>query len=561
MKKLFLTSGIILCMACPAFAATDITPAGTGADCTYTYLDSYTGPVNYEAKWTAVNYAINFAKGQAGSHTDANYITGSTASVSPVTFDDTSITLTSNGFSARGYHFDHWSSPVNLETGASSSTNYNNGATLTGYGYEGSPTLTAQWAANTYTVSYAAGTHGSGSSTDTNGATFDTNYTIKGMGTGSGQSGVTPDTGYHFVKWTGSSTDVGYSAPANGYTETQTITPYTIDGPLTLTAQFAPDTFTVTYNAGAHGSGSYIHTNGATYDANYTVPAAARSAITVDAGYTFTGWNTETGETEPNFPGASETPWTRTSGLSVYAAYTANKYNISYATGTAGARTTGFSGTMSNTSATYDSSVTLRSNAFSIPGYDFAGWTSTVNLETGATANTSYANGATIDPYKVAGDSTLTATWTPKNYQITFNCGTKPSGASTNIVSGTAISAISVTYDATYAAFTSTVPTAAQCKLDGYHFKEWSCTNSITSAGGTYTVAGNTVCSAVWEANTINLTWYNDSSANNGTAITLPSGSNAGSCTYDGTLNLPAQPEKNGYTFNGWTVRSTSSNN
>lgn len=486
MKKLFLTSGIILCMACPAFAATDITPAGTGADCTYTYLDSYTGPVNYEAKWTAVNYAINFAKGQAGSHTDANYITGSTASVSPVTFDDTSITLTSNGFSARGYHFDHWSSPVNLETGASSSTNYNNGATLTGYGYEGSPTLTAQWAANTYTVSYVAGTHGSGSSTDTNGATFDTNYTIKGMGTGSGQSGVTPDTGYHFVKWTGSSTDVDYSAPANGYTETQTITPYTIDGPLTLTAQFAPDSFTVTYNKGDHAAANvnnFTDTDGATYDADYTARTFSDATnnggagMTAADGYTFRGWSTVEHPTVTENAGVytvsnawtGETPWKRTADLTVYAAYTAN------------------------------------------------------------------------------------------SYQITFTCGTKPSGATSNITQGgNAGSAVSVTYASAYSALPAT---AGTCELPGYHFNGWSCGNGISASGGTYNVAGNTECAATWTPNTINLTWYNDSSTNNGTAITLPQGSNAGSCTYDGTLNLPAQPEKNGYTFNGWTVRSTSSNN
>lgn len=586
MKKLFLTSGVILCMACPAMATPTDIPANGSAQCTYTYLDDYTGPVSFEAKWNAVNYTISFAKGQAGSHTDASYITGSTNSVSPVTFDDTSITLTSNGFSARGYHFDHWSSNVNLETGVSSQTDYNDGATLETYQYAGSPTLTAQWAANTYTVSYAAGAHGSGSSTHTNGATFDANYTIKGMGSGSGQSGVTPDTGYHFVKWTGSSTDTNYSAPANGYTETQTITPYTIDGPLTLTAQFAPDTS-----------------------------------------------------------------------------------HISYATGTAGSRTTGFSGTMADTDATYDASVTLRTNAFSIAGYDFAGWTSTVNLASGATAASTYDDGETINPYKVASNVTLTATWTPLHYSVIYNPGAHGTGGTTdsyNSVSGTGgatydanytaltQSAASVTanpgytfkgwntntgqttanwsgetpwtrtstltvyaaytanpYTITYncgspksgsnsapaaqtptvaAAYTSfnmdgayTLAPASTCSMNGYTFKGWSCPNlpeptsnnhtvsytdySGTSASawapeatGTYSYAGNITCTAMWQQNNITLTWYPDTVANGGTTPMSASavGSSAGSCNYDGTLNLPTtNPSKNGYTFNGWHVRST----
>ena len=44
MKKLFLTSGLIICMACPAFASTDITPGKTeGEDCTDTYLGTGAG--------------------------------------------------------------------------------------------------------------------------------------------------------------------------------------------------------------------------------------------------------------------------------------------------------------------------------------------------------------------------------------------------------------------------------------------------------------------------------------------------------------------------------------
>ena len=50
-----------------------------------------------------------------------------------------------------------------------------------------------------------------------------------------------------------------------------------------------------------------------------------------------------------------------------------------------------------------------------------------------------------------------------------------------------------------------------------------------------------------WEPNTINLNWYNGDEK-------LTVANNAQSCVYDGTLTVPAQPTKPGYTFNGWKV-------
>ena len=51
-----------------------------------------------------------------------------------------------------------------------------------------------------------------------------------------------------------------------------------------------------------------------------------------------------------------------------------------------------------------------------------------------------------------------------------------------------------------------------------------------------------------WEANTINLHWYNGN-----TELTVPSESQ--SCVYDGALIPPPPPAREGYTFRGWRVR------
>ena len=50
---------------------------------------------------------------------------------------------------------------------------------------------------------------------------------------------------------------------------------------------------------------------------------------------------------------------------------------------------------------------------------------------------------------------------------------------------------------------------------------------------------------ANWNANTININWYNGD-----TKIT------SNTCTYDGTITLPTEPTKPGYTFAGWKLRA-----
>ena len=47
-----------------------------------------------------------------------------------------------------------------------------------------------------------------------------------------------------------------------------------------------------------------------------------------------------------------------------------------------------------------------------------------------------------------------------------------------------------------------------------------------------------------WEPNTIGLKWYNGDQQISGQT----------SCVYDGTITVPPQPTKFGYTFNGWKV-------
>ena len=70
-------------------------------------------------------------------------------------------------------------------------------------------------------------------------------------------------------------------------------------------------------------------------------------------------------------------------------------------------------------------------------------------------------------------------------------------------------------------------------------------TNSADCKNSTLeTYSGTSNLSADWEANTINVRWYNGN-----TLMT------SNTCVYDGGLTIPDAPSRTGYTFTGWRVR------
>jgi len=81
--------------------------------------------------------------------------------------------------------------------------------------------------------------------------------------------------------------------------------------------------------------------------------------------------------------------------------------------------------------------------------------------------------------------------------------------------------------------------------------------NSAKCDNGTLeTYQGESTLQAQWDANTINLKWYTDSSDNNGQEIT-PTNNAAATCTYDDAIVLPTNTiTKEGYEFAGWRVRA-----
>ena len=211
----------------------------------------------------------------------------------------------------------------------------------------------------------------------------------------------------------------------------------------TFDAIWVPNTYTVTYNAGTHGTGSYEDTNGATYDQNYTALTQNATGITANTGYTWVGWNTVTGQTTANWTGA--TPWQNTGNITVYAAYTAHTGSLTYNCGTKPGSADLSGAAPAGVSLTYDSGFTLATTpgTCAYTGWKFAGWKCDYDLSTGdaysgSTANYPATNGTITSgntgTYHVAADNaeiTCSAMWVANTIYTSWNDNhaTTPSGA------------------------------------------------------------------------------------------------------------------------------------
>lgn len=191
-------------------------------------------------------------------------------------------------------------------------------------------------------------------------------------------------TGYTFSKWKASDNTL-YSAGGS----------YTKNEATTLTAQWTANKYTLTYNAygGTCSTASKSVTYGSTYG---TLATPTRT------GYAFAGWyTTKTGNTQVT----SST--TCTGNATIYAHWTPITYSVKYN----GNGST--SGSMGNSSHTYDTAKALTANAFKKTGYAFQGWATSATgpvkyTDKQSVKNLTSTSGATVNLYAV-WSSTYTA--------------------------------------------------------------------------------------------------------------------------------------------------------
>lgn len=188
-----------------------------------------------------MTYDLNYSAGANGS------LTGDTAQTVTHGSDGTAVTAVPDV----GYHFVDWSD--------ASTDNPRTDLAVTG-----DITVTANFAINTYTLTYSAGVGGSL-----------LGDVLQSVNYGSDGTAVTavPDAGYHFVDWDDTSTD----NPRQDLN---------VGADVTVTANFSLDTYTLTYGTDGHGtiSGSAVQTVSHGSDGS-TVTAVA------DSGYKFLNWS------------------------------------------------------------------------------------------------------------------------------------------------------------------------------------------------------------------------------------------------------------------------------
>ena len=419
--------------------------------------------VNYNASGTAVTavpatgyYFVNWSDGStANPRTDTNVtatksvtanfaiktftltyaagVNGTLSGTTPQTVNYGASGTAVTAVPATGYNFINWSDD-----------SYANPRTDTNV--TAAKSVTATFAINTYTLTYAAGANGS-----LNGTTPQT------VNHGSSGSAVTanPDTGYSFVNWSDGST-------ANPRTDTN------VTAAKSVTANFAIATFTLTYATGANGSLTGSTPQTVYYDASGSAVTAVPAT-----GYHFVDWS----------DGSTANPRTDTpvtANVSVTANFATGGYTLAYAAGANGSLTGIRPQTV--THGTSGSAVT----AVPATGYHFVDW----------------SDGSTANPRtdtNVTADLSVTANFAINTYTLTYTAGANGSltGTTPQLVEfgdrGSAVAAVPATNfhfvdwsdGSTANPRTDTNVTASKSVTANFALTTLSAVNTFTYATGT----------------------------------------------------------------------------
>ena len=391
-----------------------------------------TANISVTASFAIDQYTLTYTAGTNGT------LTGTSPQTVDYDGSGTAVTAVPN----LHYHFVNWSdgSTANPRTDTHVTANLS---------------VTANFAIDQYTLAYTAGANGTLTGTSP--------QTVDYGASGSPVTAV-PNTGYHFTSWsdgvlTASRTDANVTAN------------------ISVTANFAINTYTLTYTAGANGtiSGTSPQT------VNYGASGSAVTAVP-NTGYHFTSWS-------DGVLTASRTDLNVTADISVTASFAINTYTLTY--------TAGANGTISGTSPQTVNYGASGSPVTAVPntGYHFTSWSDGVLTAARTDAN-------------VTADISVTASFAINTYTVTPSAGTggsiSPSTPQT------------VNYNTT-TAFTVTPST-------GYHI------NTVTGCGGslagsTYTTGAITADCAVSATFALNMSTTGVASSLNpstfGTSVTF----------------------------------------
>ena len=380
----------------------------------------------------------------------------------------------------------------------------NNGYGVSGTysGVQNTLSYSYECTANNIGLIWENGGHGGLAPTMPNSCTYGAKFTTPGAMT---------ESGYNFTGWqpTGMSTIYPGATVDCDYN-----TLGVHSGSATLTGQWSPATYTVTYACGTDATGtapSDSNYTTATYNAPFT--AAPNAGTCAKTGHTFAGWRPDGESTNWN-----NGTWLYTTDKTFTAQWTPNTLTISLdkngGTGTCGGASAGNEGTLTCTYGQSCSLPTWNSTTCNITNTTriLTGWNAAAN-GTGA----SYNLGADITNIIDSGSTTLYATWEQPTCNVTAGSGVPANAASNS-------------------------PTCTVTCNEGF------------STSGTYSGTQNTTSySYTCTANTITLTWAN---GGHGSAPTTPV-----NCTYGQNFTTAAAiTGVTGYSFDKWSVNGNTFN-
>jgi uncharacterized repeat protein (TIGR02543 family) len=244
---------------------------------------------------------------------------------------------------------------------------------------------------------------------------------------------------------------------------------------------------------------------------DYTIPAKT--------GYAFVGWAETADASEGNmFP----TYTVALNGKTLYAVWKANTVSTAFFAmgGSGNAVLTGNIGSKAAVPADPERT-----------GYTFVGWFTEQN---GSGTKLGAAAGEDI-AFAADTPAAYYANWTANTYTVTLNLN------GGNIGGGTA----TVTCDGAYGAPVN----CTEPVLDGYTFSGWKAgeADAVTKFI-TFPANNDTVYTAQWQVNTVTVT-FNPMNGESTTVLTGNSGAD---------MTVPANPERTGYTFDGWSLQPVS---
>jgi len=347
----------------------------------------------------------------------------------------TDVTVLGSGTLTRtGYTFSGWNTAAD-----GSGTAYSAGGTI--FAIAANTSLFAQWTINTYTVTYDGNTNDGGTAPvdPSSPYNFNSNVTVLGQGD-------LTKTNYNFTGWNTSADGSGTPYAAGG-------TINNISSNITLYAQWAIITYTVTYNGNTSTGGTAPVDGSSPYAIGSNVTVLGQGTL-VKTGHSFNGWNTAADGSGTSYP-AGGTILNLSANTTLFAQWTINTYTVTY---DGNGNTGGTAPVDPSSPYNFGSTITVLANTGSLTrnGFVFVGWNTAADG-----TGTNYAATGSATFTLGAANVILYARWAAPfyesfNYTVGDNIGGSTTGSGTtnnnwtthsNSAAGTiAVTAGSLTY-------------------------------------------------------------------------------------------------------------------